>query len=306
VPKLRRTRVVHRGPVRSAIDLEWSLRSGADRVRARLRLLLDADAPWLRLHVDGDNQARDHRLRLQISTDVSQPIVAADAMFGPVDRHPLIVPPDEARMEQPQSTAPLHRYVSLFGANRGASVFSDGLAEYEVTGDGRVFVTLLRAVGELSRADLPERPGHAGWPAETPEAQCPGPFTAELALLLHGERSLACVDEIERAADDILVPLCGGTLRSALTQPRPVQGVELSGDGLAFSSANESEDGEWLVLRCINLFDVERPGTWRLDVAAREAWLARLDETPLAAAAIRDGVIAFVAPAHGVVTVLVR
>jgi alpha-mannosidase len=68
-------------------------------------------------------------------------------------------------------TAPLQRYVSLFDERKGATVYSDGLAEYEAREDGSVAITLVRAVGELSRNDLPERPGHAGWPAPVPGAQ---------------------------------------------------------------------------------------------------------------------------------------
>ena len=56
-------------------------------------------------------------------------------------------------------------------------MFSDGLAEYEARDDA-IVVTLVRGVGELSRNDLAERPGHAGWPAPTPGAQCLGEFAA--------------------------------------------------------------------------------------------------------------------------------
>jgi mannosylglycerate hydrolase len=306
VPTLRRVRVLHRGPVRAALAMDWSFRSGRERVDTRVQLIVDADAPWVRVHIEGTNAASDHRLRVHLGTDVTQPLVAADAMFGPVDRRPLVIPVEEARIEQPQRSAPLHRYVSLFNARCGASVFSDGLAEYEVSDGGGVFVTLLRAVGELSRVDLPERPGHAGWPTATPKAESAGAFAAELALLLHGPRSDVTTGEIERAADDILLPLCGATLRSALRQPPPFLGVELEGDGLAFSAAKESEDGEWLVLRCVNHAGEERAGSWRTNPAVGEAWLARLDETRLSPAAVRDGKIPFVAPAHGVVTMLVR
>jgi mannosylglycerate hydrolase len=299
-------RVIHRGPVRAALEMRWSFHSGRERLLVRTLLIVDADAPWLRIHVEGDNRAANHRLRLGVRTDVAHPVVAADAMFGPVERGPLVVPPEDARMEQPPLTAPLHRYVSLFGPDRGATLFSDGLAEYEGTGDGTVLVTLLRAVGELSRADLPERPGHAGWPTPTPEAQCPGPFEAHLALMLHGGRSPATIDEIERASDDILVPLCGETLRSALRLPDPVPGVELRGAGLAFSAAKQSEDGEWLVLRCVNLVNEERAGAWSLAQPVESAHLARLDETPMSPLAVEGATVAFVAPAHGTVTILVR
>ena len=200
----------------------------------------------------------------------------------------------------------MHRYVSLFGPEVGATLFSDGLAEYESTVDGGVFVTLVRAVGELSRSDLKERPGHAGWPVSTPEAQCTGPFAAELALLLHGPRSLLSTDAIERAADDVLLPLCGSTLRSALRHPDPVPGVELVGVGLAFAAAKESEDGEWLVLRCANLTAEPCSGSWVLGSPVHEARRARLDETPAEAIMTNGTAVPFVAHPREITTILVR
>src|ERR1019366_3388944 len=194
------------------------------------------------------NRANDPRLRLRIATDAARARVVADAMFGPVERRPISASPTDLAMETPPRSAPLHRYVTLFGASLGATVFSDGLAEYEADDDGGVAVTLLRSVGELSRADIPERPGHAGWPTPIPEAQCHGPSGAELAVILHGARNAATVDLIERAADDILLPLTGATLRSALRNPGALQGIALDGEGLSFSCAKESEDGQWLLL----------------------------------------------------------
>jgi alpha-mannosidase len=185
------------------------------------------------------------------------------------------------------------------------TVFSDGLAEYECV-PGAIAVTLLRAVGELSRSDLPERPGHAGWPEATPEAQCRGPFVARFAVLLHGPWSDAVADEVERAADAVLLPLTGGTLRSALRVPVPVRGIELAGDGLAFTTAKESEDGAWVVLRCVNLRDHEVAGAWRVGAPLREARVARLDETPLAPAPLDGSVVAFTAAPRAVTTILVR
>jgi alpha-mannosidase len=209
-------------------------------------------------------------------------------------------------METPVHAAPLHRYVSLFGAERGTTLFSDGLAEYEVLEGGRVGVTLVRAVGELSRNDLPERPGHAGWPEPTPLAQCQGPFAGRFALMLHGPRSAQAIHEIETAADDVLSPLQGATLRSALTIASPTAGLELRGRGLSFSSAKEAEDGGAVALRCINLTDERVEGSWRLGFSAHTARMARLDETPAEALRIEHDEVRFSAPPRGVVTILVR
>jgi hypothetical protein len=52
----------------------------------------------------------------------------------------------------------------------------DGTREYTVLRDGgTIGITLIRAVGWLSRGDLRERRGHAGPELETPTAQCIGP-----------------------------------------------------------------------------------------------------------------------------------
>jgi hypothetical protein len=74
-----------------------------------------------------------------------------------------------------------------------------------------------------------------------------GPFAAEVALFPHGPRTGETIDLIERTADDVLLPLTGTTLRSAIADYPATAGLELEGRGLAFSSAKESEDGDWLV-----------------------------------------------------------
>lgn len=305
-PRLLGTHTLHRGPLRGSIEQHWRLLGREGRVDVRLRFILDAEAGWLRLHVVGDNAARDHRLRLRVRTGIEGALTFADAAFACVQREPVKdVPADVSRQEMPVRTAPLHRYVSHFNGAAGVTLFSDGLTEYE-SEDGTIIVTLLRSVGELSRSDLPERPGNAGWPAATPEAQNLGPFEAQLAVMLHGPRTPETIDEIERTADEVLYPLAGGTLRSALRMPTPKHGIALEGSGLAFSCAKESEDGEWIVLRCVNLLDEEGSGSWRLGRPLREAQLARLDETPTGKAILVGDTVTFVAPPRAVVTILVR
>jgi hypothetical protein len=111
---------------------------------------------------------------------------------------------------------------------------------------------------------------------------------------------------IERAADDILLPLTGATLRSALRNPGALQGIALDGRGLSFSCAKESEDGQWLVLRCVNLLDEARTGSWRLGAPIREAKIARLDETVIGAAQADGETVNFLAAPRAVVTILVK
>jgi alpha-mannosidase len=140
----------------------------------------------------------------------------------------------------------------------------------------------------------------------TPEAQSLGGFEARFAIFPHGARDERTIDLVERAADDVLLPLEGATLRSALAVPPTTHGVELEGQGLALSACKESEDGEWLVLRCVNLTEFAVEGLWRLGFPLAEARLARLDETPLTSLPHVAGTVSFRADPRAVVTVLVR
>jgi mannosylglycerate hydrolase len=203
-------------------------------------------------------------------------------------------------------TAPLQRWVARFDASAGATLFSDGLAEYESLDDGTIAVTLLRAVGVLSRADLPERPGHAGWPADTLAAQSLGPFQARFALALHGGDTAQTRDDIERLADDVLLPIRGETLRSNLDEPHRAGGLELEGEGLAFSAAAPAQADGWIVLRCVNRRNVAVSGSWRLGRPIHSAVLARLDETPGVPLVVIGNVVSFDADPGAIVTILVR
>jgi alpha-mannosidase len=309
VPPPHRVRVVHRGPLRGEIAIEWRLPSPSRRgvpSRCRASLVLDAAAPFLRIRIEGFNGSRDHRLRVCLHTELREASTLADAAFHLVERRPLSVTAEDEAMERVVPTAPLHRYVSRYAAAAGATVFSDGLAEYESFADGTVAVTLLRALGALSRHDLPERPGHAGWPSDTPLAQSLGAYRAELALALHGPDTGEQRDAIERMADDVLLPLVGATLRSNLRDPSTFGGLELVGDGLAFGAVMPAREPGWVVLRCVNRRDAEVRGRWRSSRFIAEAALSRLDETRVEPIAVDGSDLSFVAPPRALVTILVR
>jgi alpha-mannosidase len=284
---LRRSRVTLRGPLRAAIDSTWRVslrgrRSPQSSVDVQTRAALDAGAGFVRVHVSGVNTAQDQRLRIVFNTGMRPRRVVAEAAFAFLERKPLRVPSVDRRAEAPLPTAPLHRFVSIFDGARGCTVVSDGLAEYEVLDSGAIAITLVRAVGQLSRADVAERPGHAGWPEPTPGAQCPGPFASEFAIAWHGADTPATRDDILALLDDVLLPLAGETCRDLVSLPSPIDGITLEGAGLAFSTFKESDDGNYIVARCVNVTGTEVRGTWVLPIPVPAAHSGRLDETPVA------------------------
>ncbi len=140
----------------------------------RSEISLDAGARRVDVRVVVDNQARDHRLRVLCETGTRSLKHVAGAAFAWLERDTR-VSPRPGWIEQPTAERAVHDLVAVVGATRGLAVGVDGLREYAVLHDGRtIAVTLLRAVGFLSRDDLPERRGHAGPALVTPSAQCLG------------------------------------------------------------------------------------------------------------------------------------
>jgi len=87
--------------------------------------------------------------------------------------------------QPPYPTRNQKSFVSLTDGIRGFTLINRGLTEYEVTAENMLALTLLRAVGDLSRADLLTRPGDSGPALATPEAQCLREITWEYALYPH-------------------------------------------------------------------------------------------------------------------------
>jgi alpha-mannosidase len=246
-------------------------------------LSLDAGAAHLCVRLVALDHAPDHRLRLVVATGLPESSVLADAAFGPVVRNALELSEAEQLSEHVVHSAPLHRWVARQAPHASTAIISDGLAEYEAMPDGSVAITIVRATGELSRANLIERPGHAGWPAPIPAAQGPGRVRANFAVRLDGPINVAT---IEACADDVLRPLVATTWRDApqdmaAAVPIGIPGIQLRGDGVVASAIKPAEDGDGIVLRAINLREEPRDATWVVPCSGIEAELVRLDESAL-------------------------
>jgi len=268
-----RTRVVWAGPLVAALARPFRI---GGRVRGTAYLRVDAGSPLVRIAIEGINRAGQHRLRLVVPVRGGDR-ATADMAFGAVTRRREPVRAPRPGEETPATTAPMHRYVSA----GGWVVCARGLHEYELLPDGALAVTLLRAVGDLSRGDLAARPGHAGWPTATPAAQGLGAFRAEIALapVGVGERSPARDwDEVEATADEFQAPLAGRMYRSGIDMPEVVEGPTLSGAGLAFRALKSREEGEGIVLRCLNLTRRTQRGAWTFPYPVTRVFRARLDE----------------------------
>lgn len=255
-----RAEVLSAGPVEARLRVRLPLRLPTGlrpdrRYRERRRadcsveveVVLRAASSRVEFSTTVDNRVRDHRLRVRFPTSLSADRAASDVEFGTIER-PLRQPSGAGWAQPPQPTAPHRSWVDVSDGTRGVAVIAPGLHEHEIL-PGRdgltVAVTLLRAVGWLSRDDLRTRAAHAGPGYETPEAQGLGVHRYAYAVLSH--RGTWREADLAREALAFRVPLrafpttrhpgrlppvhsflrCDGAVISALQGPDAAQGLLL-------------------------------------------------------------------------------
>jgi alpha-mannosidase len=122
------------------------------------------------------------------------------------------------------------------------------------------------------------RPGHAGWPTATPEAQCLGADRLQLAVAPVTSDELEDGGALVELWEDLFLPPQALWLRQATPLRAPDVDIRLEGAGLVFSSVKAAEEGDGLVLRCYNARPEPVEGRWHLGCAVGRAALVRADE----------------------------
>jgi alpha-mannosidase len=299
-----RLRRLAAGPLVAALEVRFALGS---RAALRLVVMLHADAPLVRCILEIDNRSEWHRLRARLPTGLAGAVAVAGSAFGALARPPVRVRSAGYPLETPVRTAPAHRFVAAASGPRGLALLAPAFFEYEWTSQGDLLLTLLRAVGELSRGDLPTRPGHAGWPTPTPLAQCPGLSRVELALVPVSEAEVERGDVLPALWEDAFLPVRGFWLRDAVELDLATVDITLEGSGLVVSAVKPAQQGSPLVLRCYNATSRRAAGAWRFGDGVKSAHRVRADERESVALVLegRGKLVRFAAEPHEVVTILV-
>jgi alpha-mannosidase len=318
--RLRRTkgpvalRALANGPLVAAVELRWHLAAGRRPrghglgvIGVRLIVSLYAGSPAVRCTFEIDNQALDHRLRVRLPTGVAGGSAGAGAQFGTVERAPLENHSHGYSRETPVATAPAQRYVARASKRRGLALLAPGFFEYELDRRGDLLLTIFRAVGQLSRGDLPTRPGHAGWPVATPMAQCQGTERLQLAIAPVTQSQVEEGNWLAKLWEDLFLPVRGIWLRQASPLRLEPIDIRLEGDGMVFSALKPAERGSAMVLRCYNATARPAAGAWQFSRPVSGAHRARADEQTLHEIRLDDGgrSVPFHAAPHEIVTVMV-
>ncbi len=266
-PESVRVEIVEAGPARARIlvraTYRWPERALGDMLSCSRRsdetvdtevsttLELRTGERFLRVRTEFDNRSRDHRLRAHFP--LPEPVDHSDAecAFAVVRRG---LTTEGGPHETPLPTFVSRRFVDASsgdrpGAGVGLAVLHDGLLEYELVDGGReLALTLLRATGYLSRADISLRPNPAGPLDPLVGPQLQRDLVMEYALLPH--RGTWEDADLHAGADEMLVPLervRGGGVHGT---SRPVTGRTLQVDGAVVSAVLREPGG--LVVRLFN------------------------------------------------------
>jgi len=240
-----------------------------------LRLRLAADMDRLDVALRVDNTARDHRLRLHCRAPFAARRFEVESALEIAER-PIAPAPDSfgaARpAELPIGACPQRSFATLAGPDGLAlTVANRGVAEVEAVPEGgassALALTVLRAVGWLSRPDLALRPGPAGPALATPGAQVPGPHAIEVSLRLHRD---GAPERLAKAHGFAFPPLAfPGMCGSAGPLGDGARLVAIDDPEVVVTAIEPSPEGDTLV-RLLNASGVARD--------ARLAWSLPSDE----------------------------
>jgi alpha-mannosidase len=263
-----------------AVEIEARLARGVERVDLRVRV---------------ENAARDHRLRLLFPSGAPAAEFLAATTFDLARR--VTTRPDAAGwVHGPPATFPHQGFV----AAGGLTVLAPGLPEAEVSPDGVIAITLLRAVGWLARMDLTTRPQIAGPTLPTPGAQCLTAIEAQLALLPFLDM---------QAARDCELGLRAVVAGQEALVPPERSLLEVTPREVVLSALKPAEQSSGIILRLLNPSDDVITARVRLGFPAAQAVAVRLDESEAEdgdSPRLRDGELRIVLPPHALRSVLLR
>lgn len=294
--------------VPATADHAHSCRSSqTTQIPLRSLVSLYAGVPRVDVTTSVTNTAKDHRLRVLFLTSLKADSAAADTPFY-INERPLAPAPQEwgdslfatimdvfltyfwhqssvpgkhlGWFEDSTTTHAQQTFVDVTDGQAGLMIANRGLPEYEVLQDPdrTVAVTLLRAIGWLSRGDLTTRRGNAGPALPTPGAQGLGTHVYHYAIVPHAGtwRDHSTIHQAHAFAAPLralqMAPGKSGTL------PPRYSFLSIKPDNLLLSALKRTEKGDATVLRFYETNGSRVSATLHTEARLSQATTANLAE----------------------------
>lgn len=188
-PIYERLIIRHRMRVAPELKPDRSRDRGVKLIELTTTATFYEQVPGVYFRTTFTNTAKDHRLRAHIRTNIKTDTILADAPFDIVERKiptgdPLM--PSAPNLESTAVTQPAQTVVAVSSADTTLALLVRGLPEYQALSEDNqttLALTLLRAVGWLSRDDLRTRTALIAPMVPVPGAQCLRDLEAEYALV---------------------------------------------------------------------------------------------------------------------------
>ena len=245
---------------------ERSARQQTGTLEAELTVTLSHNSRRIDVEARLGNHADDHRVRVLIPTPFTADTVLADTQFGsltrPVQDEAMANWQEEGWKEAPLPVWNLLNYAVLQERRNGMALFTEGLREFEVTGERQktFALTLLRGVGVLGKEDLLLRPGRpSGIKMPVPDSQMRGQLTCRFSLFSFNGTPVSA--GVAQQAKSWLTPVhCYNKIpwdamklnRASFTTPCSYSLLTLAPNGCVLSALKQAEDRDEMILRLYN------------------------------------------------------
>jgi mannosylglycerate hydrolase len=278
-------------------DLEKRKNDTVDRfVDVHWKVRIPNHQPILKVEVEIDNQAKDHRLRILIPTGIASSFSVADNQFGFIKRDVYDSAMDywkeEGWDERPDSIYPMLSFAGLSDNEHGVSVLTNSTREFEIVGDSydTIAITLFRSVGVLGKEEMLRRPGRpSGIKLPTPDSQMLGKLELDFAITTH-KRS-ATTANIGRIAKEFTTPIVTynkiphNAMKlnpSGIKTPVNFSFLQETNNAAVLSTLKKAENEDRFVLRIFNPTETEGLGSFNVNLSVDHAQEGNLNEKPIA------------------------
>jgi mannosylglycerate hydrolase len=243
------------------------------------KLQLTKGAKQLRIKTTVENQARDHRLRVMIPSDVQTDYSDAAGHFT-VDRRHMIHEVDDAGKHYPEmALRPQSVFCSVSDGKNGLTILNNCLTEFQLIDDERrtVALTLFRAVRNRicteSRvsAEYPEQTGSQMLQTmEFEYAICPHRGSWIEGKAFAGADRLNAEPKVMQISRN-----ASGDL------PHSLSLYDIDNDSIILSTIKKAEDRDTVILRVFNPTEATQTANVRFGFPVRTASLNNLNEVEL-------------------------